>query len=161
MAFNNGYKVYISPEPVGAADLTQGEFEAIDDWVEMINCGTLPDRGPAEGELSFPTLAHGTVKGKGAKDFGGGDFDVLKRGVNAGREAFAAAALTQLNHAIRLVAPDATGSSPGDMSPTTEYLRGLVTGPRTPGGGGDEADIARFSVVFNQYLVVPSAVIPE
>lgn len=161
MAFNNGYKVFISPVPVGAADLTLQNFQAIDDWVEVINCGTLPDRGPSEGELSFATLANGMVKGKGTKDFGGGDIDVLKRGTNLGRDAMAAAANTQLNHAMRLVAPDSTGASAGQMTATTEYLRALVTGPRTPGGGGDETDIARFSVMINQYLIVPSAVIPE
>lgn len=156
MAFNKGYKVYICATPTGDDDLNQSAFEALT-WVEVTHVGTLPDRGRNEGELTYPTLAHGVQKGKGSPDFGSGDFEVSRKGTNTGRAAMITAAETELNHAIKLVAPDATGTDPGDFTATTEYLRGLLSGPIVPSGGTDNPDIFRFPFYINQHLIVAPA----
>jgi len=163
MAFNKGYKVFISPVAVGDDDLTVNAFAAIDDWVEMINVGTLPERGRTEGELTYPTLNNGVIKGKGSVNFGSGDFECSRKGTNAGRDEFVDAAETELNYAIKLLAPDGVDDSatPGDVLATREYLRCLVSGPVVPSGGDEQADIFRFPVMINQHEIVPSSVVPE
>ncbi len=163
MAFNKGYKVFISPVAVGDDDLTVSQFNAIDDWVEMINVGTLPERGRTEGELAYPTLNNGVIKGKGSTDFGSGDFECSRAGANAGREAFETAGATELNYAIKLLAPDGvdTSSTAGAVLATREYLRCLVSGPVVPSGGDEQADIFRFPVMINQHEIIPSSVVPE
>lgn len=160
MAFNKGYKVYICATPAGDDDLTQTEFEALT-WVEAINVGTLPERGRTESELTYNTLSHGVKKGKGSTNYGSGDFEMTRKGTNAGREAFVAAAATELNHAIKLVAPDATGEDTGDFTATIEYMRGYLTGPTVPSGGDEQADIFRFSFYNNQHLIVAPEEITE
>lgn len=155
MAFNKGYKVFIC-ETAQPADLDQAAFEALT-WVEMVNCGTLPERGRSENELTYNTLAHGVIKGKGSVNHGSGDFECARRGTNAGREAFIVAAKTDLNYAIKLVAPDATGVAVGDFTATTEYLRCLISGPIVPSGSDEQADIFRFPVMINQHLIVAPA----
>jgi hypothetical protein len=153
MAFNTGYRVYIC-ETAQEADLDQAGFEALT-WVEATNVGTLPDRGQSQDELTYPTLNNGIIKGKGPKNYGSGDFEVSRKGTNLGRDAMVTAANTELNYAIKLVAPDAVSG----YTATTEYLRGLLSGPTYPGGGADQASIARFSFYNNQYLLVePEAI---
>lgn len=163
MAFNKGYRVFISPTPVGDDDLTENDFAAISDWDELINCGELPERGRNENELTYNTLAHGVIKGKGSVNFGSGNFACSRKGTNEGRDTFEVAAATELNYAIRLVAPDGeiTSSTAGDVLATREYLRCLVSGPVVPTGGDDQADIFQFGVMINQHMTVASSVVPE
>lgn len=154
MAFNQGSKVYICETAAGDDDLSQSEFEALT-WVEVLNVGTLPEYGRSQDELTYPTLAHGTIKGKGAVNFGAGDFEVSRKGTNTGRDAMETAAATELKYAMKIVAPDATDS----MTATIDYLRGALGGPVIPGGGGDQAKIYRFSMYVDQHLpVAPEAI---
>ena len=153
MAFNHGYKVYIC-ETAQPADLEQAALEALV-WVEVKNVGTLPDRGRTQAELTFPTLSHGVIKGKGPIDFGSGDFEVSRKGTNEGRDAMVAAAATELTYMMKLVAPDAVSG----FTATTEYLRGAISGPLAPGGGPDGTNINRFSFYNEMYLeVAPEAI---
>jgi hypothetical protein len=154
MAFNTGSKVYIC-ETAQSSGLDQSGFEALE-WIETPNVGTLPDVGRAQDELTYPTLADGVQKGKGPVNYGSGDFDVSREGTNLGRDAFAAAALTELDYAVKIVGPDAVS---GVTTASIDYLRGKIAGPVVPGGGPDQKKLHRFSYYITQHLpVAPEAV---
>ena len=152
MAANKGTKVYISPT-AASADLTKTEFEALSDWEEISNVGTIPDNGPSEAEITYATLAHGTIKAKDSTDFGGGDLECRYIPDDAGQLALATAAATELDYPIKFVAPDAeTG-----FDPTVIYVRAQISGPRMLGGGTGDFKRLQFTTMNNQYLLVPKA----
>lgn len=154
MAFNSGSTVFIC-ETAQSSDLDQSGFEALT-WVEAVNVGTLPDYGRAQDEQTYPTLNNGVLKGKGPVNYGSGDFDISREGTNLGRDAFAAAALTELDYAVKIVGPDAVS---GATTATIDYLRGQISGPVVPGGGPDQKKLHRFSYYITQHLpVAPEAV---
>lgn len=152
-----GKKVYIS-EAVGETDLADvAAFEALS-WTEVPGVGTFPEYGRAEA-ISTHNGFEKKAKGKGAPDFGGGDLEVRRISGDAGQLALRAAGASKKQYAFKIVFDDATGASSGDYTATTDYVKGVVSGPKRGGSGDEDFIMDVYALGFEQHIPDEPAVI--
>lgn len=143
----SGNKFYISttPQPDDLDDHATGGFPSLT-YVEVGKVGQLPEYGNDQNLPSYNILARGTtLKAKGVNDAGQGTLEVARDDDDAGQIALRAAAASGNfnNYAFKITRQDGS----------TDYLRGLVTGPMQTGGGNDDFDLNTFNIALNQQLV--------
>lgn len=148
---NSGGKFYISPTPQ-PKDLTQTQFEAITDWIEVTNVGQLPESGPSTNLVNYDTIdTDVTQKSKGVTDAGSGTLECAIVTDDAGQIALRAAALTNFDYATKRELPDAPDAN---HSNTVFYNRGKITGPTHSGGGVEDFVTETFTFGYNQREIV-------
>lgn len=150
----NAGKTYFVCATAQASDLDQAGFEGLS-WVRVNNVGAFPDYGRRENIAEYVTIDNGKLKGKGSNDAGGGDMDVSRLASDSGQDALRTAGATKQVYAFKVVHDDAVTG----FTATTDYLRGIVSGPMHPQGGDEDFVLDRFALGFVQHLRVdPEAV---
>jgi len=144
-------KVYISPTPV-PTDLTEAEFLAISDWVEIKQVGSHGETGANTNILTYDTWDTEVIqKAKGIKDAGSPEIEVARLATDPGQQALRAAGATNFNYAFKMERNDP--ATPGG-TPTILFNRGLVTEPRRPHGRNEDFDLEITQLALQQLEIV-------
>lgn len=151
-----GRRIFICTTPQNTALANAAAFDALT-YVEVEGVGNIGEFGRTPNMLSYNTLKTGEQRSfKGVVVLGSPTVEVARDVSDAGQDALRAAALTQHNYAIRIEENDtpATGASP---KPTRHYIRAVVGGPISPGGGVDDIDLERFMLGINQLITAEAS----
>ena len=117
-------------------------------YVEIRGIGSLGETGSTTNILTYDTWDTDVIqKAKGMTDAGSPELEVARIPSDPGQIALRAAALTNLNYAIKIERNDKLTVS-GD--PTIIYNVGLVAGPRRPNGRNEDFDLELFTFGFQQ-----------
>lgn len=156
---NAGRKLYICTTPQPAA-LTESQFAALT-WVLVGGVGSVGETGSKTNILSYDTWDDDVVrKAKGMTDAGSPEIEVARDSEDAGQNALRAAALTNLNYAIRVDGNDKPNTNVGSK-PTVRYNRGLISGPTQPNGRNEDFDLEVFMLGLQQrQITVPPVLVP-
>lgn len=143
---NFGGRLYIagtgSSPTAQNADLNLSAFQALTDWIQLPNVGSIGETGINQNAVNYPTWDRRVLqKGKGQANAGDPEVECLDV-ASDGMTAFIAAGdpNNQNNYAFRIVWDDGT----------VEYNRGLVMGPRKPKGGNEEFKRVVFTLALQQ-----------
>lgn len=148
---NAGRKVYICTTPQPTA-LAQAAYEALT-WVLVAGVGSVGETGSSTNILSYETWDDAVVqKAKGMTDAGSPEIEVARDPNDAGQNALRAAALTNLNYAIKIEGNDKPNTNVGSK-PTTRYNRGLIAGPKQPNGRNEDFDLEVFTLGLQQLQI--------
>lgn len=147
---NANSRMFISSTSV-TPPLARADFEALT-WIEIAAIGNLGEAGTKTNMVNYDTWNTSVIqKGKGLSDAGSPELDVARVPTDPGQIAVRAAALTNLNYAIKIIRNDpAVIGGTG----TIIYNAGLVVGPARPFGKNEDFDIEKFTFGFNQREVV-------
>lgn len=133
-------------------DLDQTAYEALT-WVEVKGIGSRGEAGRNTNLVNYDTWdTEVTQKAKGVTDAGSPELELARIPDDAGQVILrtAAAVGNNNNYAFKEVRADA----PVGGTPTILYNRGLVTGPKRPGGRNEDFDLEVFMLGFNQSELV-------
>jgi len=158
MATHAGKTISVAVDLDPNTDIADATAFAALTWVEVPGVGAFPDLGRNEAISTYNTFKK-VEKGKGAPDFGGGDMEVKRISGNAGQIALRTAAAKNLHVAFKVVYDDDTGADTGDFPATTEYAKGVISGPRRAGGGDEDMLLDIYGLGFTQALTVEPAAI--
>ena len=148
---NAASKLYICSVAQNS-DLDQSEFEALE-WTEIKAVGSRGEMGKTTNMLTYNTWDTSVAqKAKGTTDAGSPEVEVARLPADPGQELLrtAAAVGNNNNYAFKEVRADGTTADNG----TVIYNRGLVSGPRRPGGRNEDFDVEIFTLGFQQEEVV-------
>ena len=112
-------------------------------YTEVKGVGSRGEIGLNTNMVNYDTWGSVVIsKGKGLTDAGGGDVEMLRIPNDPGQIAMRAAGAptNHNNYAFKEVLQDGT----------TRYYRGLVGGPRHPGGRNEDFDLNVFTLALNQ-----------
>ncbi len=143
-------KVYVcaTPQTIG---IVQADFEALL-WVEVKHVGSFGETGSNTNILTYDEWGTDVIqKAKGITDAGSPEIEVARTPTDAGQLIMRAAALTNLNYAIKTVKNDPV--TVGGVG-TVIYNLGLVTGPKRPQGRNEDFDIEVFTLGLQQREIV-------
>lgn len=152
---NAASKIYVCATPQNTA-LDQTGYEALT-WVEISAIGMRGEAGTSTNTLTYDTWnTTVTQKAKGISDAGSPDLEVARIPTDAGQIILRAASVVgnNNNYAFKELRADGTTSTNG----TVIYNRGLVNGPKRPGGRNEDFDIEVFTLLFQQVEIVVSPV---
>ncbi|KGU41861.1 MULTISPECIES: hypothetical protein [Xanthomonas] len=149
---NSGSKLYICATPQNS-DLTKTQFEALT-FVQVKKVGSVGERGLTTNIVTYDTWDTAvSLKGKGISNAGDPEVEMARDLADPGQIAMRAAGQPTVTSAYALKVERPSGE--------IEYLRGLVTGPRTPGGRNEDFVLHVYSLALNQVPVeVPAPVTP-
>lgn len=146
---HSGDKFYISTTAQNA-DLTDhagNGFPSLT-YTEIKGVGSLGETGENTNIVNYDTWGSDVIsKGKGMTNAGDPDLEMLRIQNDPGQIALIAAAGTKDNYALKQELQDGT----------VRYFRGLVTGPRNPGGRNEDFDLRVFTLALNQAPVEVAA----
>jgi hypothetical protein len=148
---NSASKFYISSTPQNN-DLNQAGYEALT-WVEIKSFGSRGETGRATNILTYDTWDRTVFeKSKGMTDAGSPDIEVARIPNDPGQILLrAAGAITNNNnYAFRESRSDGTTAING----TQRYNRGLVVGPKSPGGRNEDFDLENYTLGLVQEEIV-------
>lgn len=158
MTTHAGKTIYVSTNLNPQTDLADvAAFEALT-WTQIKGVGAFPELGRNEAVATYNTFAK-VEKGKGAPDFGGGDMEVRRIGGDAGQVALRTAGGKKTHTAFKIVYDDATGTADGEYPATTEYCKGVVSGPRRGGTGDEDFILDVYGLGFTQVITDEPAAI--
>lgn len=147
---NAACKLYVCATAQNS-DLDAAGYAALT-WVEIGGIGSRGETGRNTNIVNYDTWdTTVTQKAKGVTDAGSPEIEVARDQSDSGQAILrtAAAVGDNNNYAIKEERNDSGGSTP-----TIIYNRGIVTGPRRPGGRNEDFDIEIFTVGFNQEEIV-------
>ncbi|MCC4588763.1 hypothetical protein LL962_16920 [Xanthomonas sp. NCPPB 1067] len=149
---NSGSKLYICATPQNS-DLTKTQFEALT-FVQVKKVGSVGERGLTTNIVTYDTWDTAvSLKGKGISNAGDPEVEMARDLADPGQIAMRAAGQPTVTSAYALKVERPSGE--------IEYLRGLVTGPRTPGGRNEDFVLHVYSLALNQVPIeVPAPVTP-
>lgn len=149
---NSGSKLYICATPQNS-DLTKTQFEALT-YVQVKKVGSVGERGLTTNIVTYDTWDTAvSLKGKGISNAGDPEVEMARDLADPGQIAMRAAGQPTVTSAYALKVERPSGE--------IEYLRGLVTGPRTPGGRNEDFVLHVYSLALNQVPVeVPAPAVP-
>jgi hypothetical protein len=148
---NAASKLYVCATAQNS-DLDQSEFEALE-WVEIGAVGSRGEMGKTTNMLTYNTWNTSvSQKAKGTTDAGSPELEVARLPGDAGQDILrtAAAVGNNNNYAFKEVRADGTTADNG----TVIYNRGLVSGPRRPGGRNEDFDVEIYTLGFQQEEVL-------
>jgi hypothetical protein len=145
---NAGAKFYVC-ETTQPADLDATAYAALT-WVLVGGTSAIPDAGAIEEIVSYERTDGAALKGKGSLDYGGGDLEVAYLPADLGQIALTTMAATKVPYAFKVVLDDAAG----DLSATTQFMRGVVGRASRPGKNGKEFSTRVFPLGFEHFLEV-------
>lgn len=151
---NAASKIYVCATAQNA-DLDLSGYEALT-WVEIVGIGSLGEKGRITNVVTYDTWdTTVTQKAKGVTDGGSPELEVARDPDDAGQDILrtASAVGNNNNYAFKEVRADA----PAGGTPTIIYNRGIVTGPRRPGGRNEDFDLEIYTLGFNQEEIVDDA----
>lgn len=141
---NSGSKLFICATPQNK-DLTEVEFAALT-YVQVKKVGNVGERGITTNIVTYDTWDTAVaLKGKGISNAGDPEVEVARDLADPGQTAMRAAGQPDVQDAYAFKVERPSGE--------VEYLRGLVTGPRTPGGRNEDFVLHVYSLALNQVPV--------
>lgn len=149
---NAASKIYISSASVADADLAQADYELLT-WVEIGSVGSRGEMGKNTNMLSYNTWNTNVIqKAKGMTDAGSVEIEVARIATDAGQILLRAAGAVgnNSNYAFKELRADGPSGGVG----TVFYNRGLVSGPRRPGGRNEDFDLEVYTLGLQQEEVV-------
>jgi hypothetical protein len=127
-------------------------FEAITEWTEVKDVGSIGQTGVDTNIVSYDTLAtEVTQKQKGISNAGDPEIECARNPTDAGQLAMRAAAATRYNYAFKIEDADAPQAG---WSNTIYYNRGVVSGPFRPNGRNEDFILETFRLGLNQKEIV-------
>jgi hypothetical protein len=146
---NASSKIYVCATAQDST-LAQVDYEALT-WVEVGGVGSRGEMGKSTNILSYDTWGDAVVlKAKGMTDAGSVDLEVARDYDDAGQVILRTASSVNQNYAFKELRNDGIDGNDG----TIIYNRGLVTGPRRPGGRNEDFDLEIFTLAFQQLEIV-------
>lgn len=142
---NAASKLFVCATPQNA-DLSKAQYEALD-YVEITAVGSVGETGISTNILTYDTWDTSVVqKAKGMTDAGSPEIEVARIPGDPGQEILilGGAVGNINNYAFKELRNDGT----------VRYHRGLIAGPRWPGGRNEDFDLAIFTFGFNQEPIV-------
>jgi hypothetical protein len=152
---NAASRMYVCATAQNSA-LDQSGYEALT-WVEITGIGSRGEAGHITNVLNYPTWDTTVIqKAKGMTDAGSPELELARNPTDAGQIILRAAAAVGNNnkYAFKEVRSDGTTSTNG----TVIYNRGLVLGPKRPGGRNEDFDLEVFTLAFLQEEIIVSPV---
>lgn len=137
----SGRKIFVSTTAENTA-LTPAEFELLS-YTEIKFVGNIGQFGIDTNVLSYPLLGEVVMqKQKGMTDAGDVAVECARKDSDAGQLAMRVAGAPDYYdaHAFRVINQDGS----------IDYLRGLVMGPVSPGGGNEDFDLHTYTVALIQ-----------
>lgn len=151
---NAASKIYISSTAQNSA-LNQAGYEALS-WVQITAVGSRGEMGKITNVLTYDTWDTTVIqKAKGMTDAGSPELEVARIADDAGQILLrtAGAVGNNDNYAFKEERND-----DGPLgNPTIIYNRGLVLGPRRPGGRNEDFDLEVFTLAFQQEEIIVAA----
>ncbi|WP_226426534.1 hypothetical protein [Xanthomonas sp. MWU16-30325] len=149
---NSGSKLYICATPQNN-DLTETQFKALV-YVPVAKVGSVGERGLNTNIVTYDTWdTTVALKGKGISNAGDPEVEMARNLADPGQIAMRAAGRPNVASAYAFKVERPSGE--------TEYMRGLVAGPRTPGGRNEDFVLHVYSLALNQEPIeVPAPVTP-
>ena len=139
-----GVKFFISPV-ANNANMSELDFLAINDWIQVSNMGSVGDYGIDTNILSYDSTDTLVArKSKGISNAGDPEFEFARDDSDAGQQAMDVAGAPSLFDAYPFKVEKQDGA--------TDYLRGLVSGPKTPGGRNEDFDVVMYMLALNQVV---------
>lgn len=143
--------IYVCATPQNS-NLQQADYEALT-WVQIGSVGSRGEMGKITNVLNYDTWDTTVIqKAKGMTDAGSVDLEVARDPSDAGQDILRSASVVghNSNYAFKEVRADGTNGNTG----TVIYNRGLVIGPRRPGGRNEDFDLEIFTLLFQQAEIV-------
>lgn len=127
-----------------------------DAFVEIGGLLSIPNFGISFDEVATQTMSQGEIKDKGAKKFGGGQFEFVRDLTDAGQTAWMAASqVTAGNYNLRIIFDNkATSTGTGTMQDIKVKIMGYQ---EVPGGGPNNSLKLQSQVSFNSAPVKTAA----
>lgn len=150
---NAASKIYICATAQNA-DLDQSGYEALT-WVEIGYVGSRGEAGTITNVLTYNTWGTTVAqKAKGVSDAGSPELEVARSMTDAGQILLRAAAAVGNNnsYAFKELRADGAVGATG----TVIYNRGLVMGPKRPGGRNEDFDVEIYTLGFQQAEIIVS-----
>lgn len=142
---NAASKLFVCATPQNA-DINQAAYEALD-WVEITAVGSVGETGLQTNILNYDTWGTAVIqKAKGMTDAGSPEVEVARIPDDPGQT------ILELGGAVGNVNNYAFKELRNDG--TVRYNRGLITGPRWPGGRNEDFDLQVFTLGFQQEPIV-------
>ena len=144
---NAASKLYICSTAQNS-NLNQAAFEALT-WVEIKYVGSLGETGKTTNILTYDTWGDAVVqKAKGMTDAGSPELEVARDPTDAGQIILRTAGEVGNNNSYAF--KEERADAPSGGTPTTRFHRGLVGGPRWPGGRNEDFDLEIYTLGFQQ-----------
>lgn len=155
---NKGRKFFIAVTSPGGtvpapqpSDLTKSQYEALN-WLEVKNVGSVGQTGMDTNIVNYDELStEVTQKQKGISNAGDPDVECARNPTDDGQKAMRAAGDTKFDYAFKTEDDDAPDSS---HTNSIYYNRGLVTGPKRPGGRNEDFILEVFTLGLKQKEIV-------
>lgn len=145
---NSGSKLYICVTPKNE-DLDEAGFAALT-WVPVAKVGSVGERGTTTNIVTYDTWdTLVALKGKGISNAGDPEVEMARDLADPGQIAMRAAGAPDVADAYAFKVERPSGE--------TEYFRGLVTGPRTPGGRNEDFVLHVYTLGLNQVPIEVAA----
>lgn len=148
---NAASKFYVCATAQPAA-LDQTGYEALT-WVEVAGIGSRGEAGTSTNVLTYNTWGDNVAqKAKGVSDAGSPELEVARLPTDPGQVILrtAAAIGNASNYAFKELRSDGASGATG----TVIYNRGLVMGPKRPGGRNEDFDLEVFTLGFQQQEII-------
>lgn len=148
---NAASNLFVCPTPQNS-ELSQVDYEALE-WVLIKAVGSRGETGKITNILTYDTWDTTVIqKAKGMTDAGSPEIELARIPTDPGQNILRAAGAVgnNNNYAFREVRADGTTATNG----THKYNRGLVTGPRSPGGRNEDFDLEIFTLGLQQEEIV-------
>lgn len=157
MANTNAFSKFYVCATAQNTTLAQADYEALT-WVEVGGVGSRGEAGKSTNILTYPTWGDSvSLKAKGLTDAGSPDLECARIATDAGQIVLRAAAAVgnNNNYAFKELRSDGPVGGTG----TVIYTRGLVTGPKRPGGQNEDFDLEVYTLGLQQeeIVVAPSS----
>lgn len=148
---NAASKIYVCSTPQNVA-LDQTGYEALT-WVEVGAVGSRGEAGTMTNVLTYNTWNTAVAqKAKGVSDAGSPELEVARLPTDPGQVILRAAAAVGNNNSYAFKELRADGAI--GATGTVIYNRGLVMGPKRPGGRNEDFDLEVFTLAFQQQEII-------
>lgn len=148
---NAASKLYVCATPQNT-NLNVGDYNLLT-WVEIGSVGSRGETGRSTNILTYNTWNDAVVqKAKGMTDAGSPDLEVARIPTDPGQLILRAAAVVGNNnsYAFKEVRADGLNGGTGSIM----YNRGMVSGPKRPGGRNEDFDVEVFTLALQQEEIV-------
>ncbi len=148
---NAASKLYVCATAQNVA-LDQSGYEALT-WVEIKGVGSRGETGKITNIISYNTWGDSvTQKAKGMTDAGSPEVECARIPTDPGQVILrsAGAVGNNNNYAFKEVRADGATGATG----TVKYNRGLVGGPKSPGGRNEDFDLEVYTLAFQQEEII-------
>lgn len=144
---NAASKLYVCATAQNS-NLNETAFAALT-WVEIKYVGSLGETGKTTNILTYDTWGDAVAqKAKGMTDAGSPELEVARSADDPGQIILRTASAVGNNNSYAF--KEERADAPAGGTPTIRYHRGLVAGPRWPGGRNEDFDLEIYTLGFQQ-----------